>query len=628
MDIIKRLDPQQAQKIAAGEVIERPSHLVKELIENSLDAGATFIHIIAHDAGKKSITLIDNGKGMSSGDARLCIERHTTSKISKVDELESITTFGFRGEALASICAVAKVTLTTQQPQSVEGVTLYIENGIIQKETSVGSQPGTHITIEELFYNIPARKKFLKTSTVEWNHTLSLVRAYALSNPLIHFMVEHNDISILNCPPVKSCFKRAQQLFDTHFSCNTITLESTEKKEITLSGIITNHHYMRYDRSSIFIFVNNRWVKNYGLTSAFIKGYLNVLPSGKYPAGILMIQLPPHLVDINVHPKKEEVAFIHPKIIESVITQTVTQTLENHLSSQLQKNNSLSLNNLPSPETDTYETTKTTIITPHAPNTRKDYLPSFDMLNEKIFSSLEKEKFSLQPEYSSHTSLKNSALDFHQNKNATTNVSAAPEETNTLKLPEPYTIIGQYKKTYLLLEHENGLFFIDQHAAHERILYEKLHNRFEECISSPLLFPTIMTISSEDIDLLQNYSALFNEYGIVFERIGQHELAIKELPLILKNQSLDDLLKTTIVIHKEESTIDQPLLHKKINEHVRAQMACKAAIKAGDSMSHEAITSLLIDLEKTKNRFSCPHGRPTGWLLTIHEIEKKFKRIQ
>ncbi len=604
MNIIKRLSHHEAQKIAAGEVIERPANIVKELLENSLDAGATFIRISAHDGGKQSLTITDNGCGMSREDAHLCIERHTTSKITTVEELQTITSFGFRGEALASICSVARVTLATKCTNAQEGIKLSIEQGIVQKEASVGIPAGTTIIIDDLFYNIPARKKFLKSTSVEWNHIATLVKAYALSNPSLHIILEHNDTILYNCPSVATTQERMHQFFDDALGRNTVIVTQQTEREITLEGTITNHHYGRYDRSGIFLFVNNRWVKNYGLTNAFIKGYLNVLPTGKYPAGVLIITVPADTVDINVHPKKEEVVFTHPKVIENFITKTITAALESHLSAQV----------------------KTTVPQPIAQHLAHN-TPLFQPTEKKIMDNAWNWN-----QYKAPVTLQKT---LHENWNLSENTAKEQEEKSHTQqtltpLETPHTqhkLIGQYNKTYLLLEHQDGLYLIDQHAAHERILYEKFGSKFEECIASPLLFPLILTLPSEHVTLLTEHASIFADYGIIFEQIGPQELCTTQLPLILKNQSIEDILKEVITLVNNESSIDHKLLKKKISEKVRAQMACKAAVKAGDLLSRETMITLLQDLEKTPNRFSCPHGRPTGWLLKLSDIERTFKRI-
>ncbi len=613
--IIKKLAPHEAQKIAAGEVIERPANTLKELVENSLDAGATQITIAVRQGGKTFMSITDNGCGMAPEDARICFERHTTSKISSVDELESINTFGFRGEALASICSVAKVSISTKQKDAPSGIKLSVKDGGIEKEEIIGCQTGTTILVDELFYNVPARKKFLKATTTEWNHILSLFKAFALNNLHVHFMLLHDDSTSYNCPPVICVTERIQQLFEGPLADNAIALKKYNKNGVTITGALTTQEYARYDRGALFFFVNNRWVKNYQLVSAVTKGYLNVLPSGKYPAAIISLVIDPHTIDINVHPKKEEVQFLHPRAIEAAITTAVRETLEAHLSAQLKQNVSLRQEVEP-----VFFDSHSAFAAPFAfAKNVPDFFAETSIKPQNPFPFPQP----TIPASQVWQEMQNSALPSAQEPAQQEFIESEEQLVTTTA---QYLLIGQYKKTYLLLEHPQGLFVVDQHAAHERILYERFSERFDNVATVQLLFPHVVTLSLEDIELLTPYLELFISHGIEIEQMGAQQLTIRAIPVFLKEQSFDTLLQETVSWIKELDAVNPQEFRKKLTEKLRAQMACKAAIKAGDTLSQETIDQLLSDLEKTPNRFTCPHGRPTSWLLTVNEIEKKFKR--
>lgn len=584
--IIHKLPAHEAQKIAAGEVVERPANIVKELIENSLDAGATRITIALEEGGKKLISVSDNGNGMLSEDARICFHRHTTSKLTSFDELESINTFGFRGEALASICSVSQVTLKTRYKNSQEGLQLTLDQGMIKQEQIIALQHGTTITIEDLFYNVPARKKFLKTTTTEWNHNSALFKAFCFSNLNVHFTLSHEGSIIYNCPPVKTIEERIAQLFDTQVSNHTITLSPSNKKEITLSGAITGPHYARYDRGGLFFFVNGRWIKNYKLGTAVTKGYLNVLQPGKFPIAVIALTIDQKTVDINIHPKKEEVQFLNPRIIEMAITDAVKTTLEHHLSTQLKKTVHLASEPTMPVFTSHYETPK-----------------------RSVFPDL-------------------STLPFPMNEPIEPQSMQAPIENVIQQEVEsyPYRLIGQFKNTYLLLEHPDGLFVIDQHAAHERVLYEQFSERFRNQETIALLFPQIITLTDHDFETLLPHLHIFIDHGIEIEAFGEHQVTVKSTPVYAKHIDMYDLIQEVLSTIRDADATDKDAFFKKITEQLRAQMACKAAVKAGDVLSTKKIEQLLCDLNKTTNRFSCPHGRPTSWLLDTLSIEKKFKR--
>jgi DNA mismatch repair protein MutL len=581
---IRKLPAQEAQKIAAGEVVERPANIVKELIENSLDAKATRITVTLEQGGKELIEVSDNGSGMLKEDALICFERHTTSKLSSFNELESIHTFGFRGEALASMCSVAQVTITTKHKSSSEGLSLAIDQGEIIKESIVAHQKGSTIEIKKLFDAVPARRKFLKTTTTEWNHNTALFKAFCFSNLNVHFTLKHEGSIVYNCPPVKTAAERIEQLFDLNIAPQVIPLTESNRKEVTLEGALTGQHYSRYDRGGLFFFVNNRWVKNYKLATSLMKGYMNVLQPGKFPIAVIKITLDPKTVDINIHPKKEEVQFLHPRIVEQALTETVKKSLESALSKQLHKTVSFAA---PPPQFN-FETS------PFEPLTKKKPLPELSSL--PIPTQHETGPVPLE------------AI-----------VQKEIEET-------PYKLIGQFKKTYLLLDHTDGLFIVDQHAAHERILYEQFVTRFQNQETVKLLFPQIIELSAEDFKTITPHIQLFIDHGITLEPFGTQQLSVTSTPVYAKRINIQELVHELISVIRTTHQTDPEIFFKRITEHMRAQMACKAAVKAGDELSVEKAEQLLKDLQKTANRFSCPHGRPTSWLLDTLGIEKKFKR--
>ncbi len=659
---IKQLSAHEAQKIAAGEVVERPANIVKELVENSIDAGATRISIYIEDAGKQLIRIVDNGCGMDTTDAQICFDRHATSKITCVDELESINTFGFRGEALASIAAVSKIVLITKEEHSLEGTQITVEANTIAHADAVACVTGTDISVHNLFFNVPARKKFLKAPQTEIRAIQLLFNAFCFDYPHIHFTLFLDGKQINNCPVTHDIKNRALQLWESSTHKHLLTIHTHDKKlNFTLEGVISDHQQYRYDRSSIYFFVNKRWVKNQHLGSALIKGYANVIPHGRYPIAAINITVPANEVDINIHPRKEEVKFLHPRRIEQALQEVVKAALENNLSQHLHKDV-------------TIKSTTSSAYTPQerdfkpfdfgsffASSTDQNTLnnnldmPPFDpFLQTKRFPNhanpepIERsERFILQPAFAEasagavrHSSsdggqVQNERVeDFVQNSLTSLDIEQIPLALSVPKgdvskgseFRESYRLIGQYKTTYLLVEKEDGLFLVDQHAAHERILYELFSERFKEVATIQLLFPQIITLTEHDIDIITPHLDIFTHNGIIVEQCASNQLIVQSLPVHLKDQSLTDIIKETISWVTEYASFDTELFKKTINNKLQAQMACKAAIKAGDMLTQEKMEQLLRDLEKTANRFSCPHGRPTGWLLSLNEIEKKFKR--
>lgn len=622
MQKIQKLSPHEAQKIAAGEVVERPANLLKELLENAIDAGSTKIAIYIKDGGKKLIRVVDNGCGMSPEDAQLCFEQHATSKITHVDQLQEILTFGFRGEALASIAAVGKTTLITKEKDAECGTKLYIEQNAIISNESVPATTGTDIQVQDIFYNLPARQKFLKKRETEWRQIQQLFFAICLAHLSVEFKLYVEDKLMHNCPQTNSFAQRWQQLFDHHKAQQMITVEHGTSY-VGMHGLISDHHLQRYDRNTIYIFVNNRWVKDNALTRAFIKGYQNVLPPMRYPAGCLFITIDTQEVDINIHPRKEEVQFLHPRRVEREIQACITQGLEQQFSQQLQKTVTLK-KNAPFEQIHHGHTQfgkqpfeQSTSATKQYPQTTST---SFNPFNFDSFLS--------KPAFAS-----NHAENKAQSSVAIANthdINTVEPETQHALLDEAeqqqYELIGQYKKTYLLLEQENGLFLIDQHAAHERILYEQFVASHGNCAKVALLFPQIVSLSKEDVNIVAQHIALFAQYGIELEPFGDDKIKIQATPVSLKNVALDEIIKQAIGWITECADLGNDQFEQTMQKKLYADMSCKAAVKAGDTLTREQMEQLLRDLNKTSERFSCPHGRPTSWLLHHDEIKKKFKR--
>lgn len=638
---IRHLPIDQAHKIAAGEVVERPANIVKELLENSIDAGATSITLLLEDGGKELIRIVDNGCGMSQEDARICFDKHATSKIRSIDELESINTFGFRGEALASVAAIARVTLMTKEADTHEGIKLEVANSAIISEQPVATPTGTDIAVADLFYNVPARKKFLKKKDTEWRHIHQLFQAFCLGYPHIHFKLFSEGKLIHNYPPTEQPDARLMQILelDTQTTLIPITAQRAEHN-LHITGTITDHQIMRFDRNGIFLFVNNRWIKNYELVRALLKGYQNVIPQGRYPLACISISIDPKLVDVNIHPRKEEIKFMHPQVVENLITQAAKEGLESQLSMQIKREVRFApTQTYQMPQQMPFEEEKKdlnsilkTFNTTLPPSPRlwrtgrsDESLP--EKYAEKNISNIPLQSNSPLPfalpvlrsldEEGSTDSEHSEEIEGHTDLSSLT---APHAEFQNLK------ILCQYNKTYILIEQESGLLFIDQHAAHERILYEQFRTNFENIATVTLMFPQLIDFSRADLQQLEPHLEFLNQQGIHAEIFSENQLKITAIPVHLKNASIAELLKEILACIAENSHATLQDLAKIVHERVHAQMACKAAVKAGDTLSHEQMNELIQNLYKTPNRFSCPHGRPTSWALNLDEIEKKFKR--
>jgi DNA mismatch repair protein MutL len=591
MPKIKQLPPHEAQKIAAGQVIERPANAVKELVENALDAQATHITIYIENGGKQYIRIVDNGCGMDSTDAQLCFSKHATSKITSIDQLPSLLSFGFRGEALASIAAIAMVTLRTKQAGTLEGTLVKAHEGTLYTET-IACPSGTDITVENLFYNVPARAKFIKKRETELRHIVQTIKAFCLAYPSVHFELWIEDRRLFNCPKQEDLIGRYAQLWDTATAQHMIPIDGTVKG-ISISGTISTHQWFRYDRNGIFFLVNNRWVTNQHLMRALLKGYNNVIPHGHFPMATIALIINPALIDVNCHPRKEEIIFAHPRIIEQLIQDTVRTALEKQLSKQIKK--------------------EITILQPSNIATSISFTPAASTLFNTTSSLYQLQN--IEQPATSNPSFQASLI---------TNVEQEllPIEQN---LQSP-TILGQFNKTYILIEQTDGLYLVDQHAAHERILYELFAQRFQKVPTITLMFPQLISCADQDIALIEPHITLLADHGITIERFSKDQLIIQSTPVHLQQVSLKEVIMQVIGWIKEYSFIDEEALKITLQNKLQAQMACKAAVKAGDILTLEQMQELIEDLHKTANRFSCPHGRPTGWLISLSDIERKFQR--
>lgn len=617
MGKIKILPPHEAQKIAAGEVVDRPANVVKELIENSLDAGASHITLSCHNGGKTNITIIDDGCGMSEVDARLAIQNHATSKLQSVDDLQTISTFGFRGEALASVASVSQMTLTTKTASDHEGLKLDIQAGTIITEQATACNTGTSLEIKDLFFNLPARKKFLKKDETEWHAIYHMLQALCLAHRSCSFTINHNDHTVLLARATNTLQERIAQLFDAHLASAMISCNMQSKdSSFSMTGMVSHPTHHRYDRNHIFLFVNNRWVKNHKLGQALVKAYASILPARRYPTAVIFITIDPLLVDINIHPRKEEVQFLHPRIVEEALEHMVHAALQEKTSADLGKK--------------IYQPS----LTQPSDQSRNTFAqkPSFNFSTQttSVSSPSTAWNFGQKKEIPQPHLLTAPALEKQLQEPVTQHIQ------NTIyKAPETpvaehfeYQLIGQVHNTYIIIETDEGMVLIDQHAAHERILYELFSKNFENIATTQLMFPQLITLTEHEATLLAPWLELFAHHGIILEQLNDHQYTLRALPVHLKNASMQELLALTAHEIDEHTTLDQTELNIILHDKLRAMMACKAAIKAGDVLNEQQMHELIRKLHATDNRMTCPHGRPTTWKLSLSEIERKFKRAE
>jgi DNA mismatch repair protein MutL len=595
---INILSPQEAIKIAAGEVIERQANVIKELLENSLDADATAISLYINDTGKTLIRIVDNGCGMSQTDAQNCFLPHATSKINSLDDLTSIESFGFRGEALASIAAISTVTLITKEqetPDEIPGYKIVYREGNILEESDVACPSGTDIQIHNLFFNTPVRKKFLKNDETEWNAIMAIVNAICLAHHTVSFKLFRDNKMMLNAPAVTAQKDRIAQVIDLNLTQNLIPLPPIvlppvlEKQNFFLTGFISHPNVCRYNKSHFYFFVNHRWIKNNELGKAVLKGYDNALPPQRYPVVCLFITIDQQHIDVNVHPKKEEVRFTNTGLVGTAVATAVKNALESLAGPAKQE--------LHTPPVQSF--TQSTHYTAPAPQ-------NFSPIPEPYHTR------PVAPKPNFNTLL----ATIVQEQTVITPKQAQPE----------YSITGQLYNTYIVLQDDAGITIIDQHAAHERVLYERKKQSFEKVETFPLLFPETIVLEKEQISALEKTKKFFSDQGIVFEKINDYELLVHATPPAIKGPSLAQLFCEAAAFIEEFETLDASLFTLKYNEYLLGQIACKTAIKAGDPLTTEQMQKLVKDLFAVDNRFRCVHGRPTIWTIPKATLEKQFRR--
>ncbi len=568
MSKIHHLPPHIIAKIAAGEVIERPAYAVKELIENAIDAKAAYITVQIEEAGLRKIVVTDNGEGMSKEDIQECFKPHTTSKISDEENLVGITSLGFRGEALSSIAAISTMTIKSRTENESSGSLVSLKNGNIEKISPIGMPVGTSITVDNLFHNVPVRKKFLKTPTTEFRHILEIIMHYAISFPNTRFFLSHNKKIIVDLPKNQNLLERIRMLLGNDVFAHLLPLRY-EESYVTISGFISKPQITTYVTNKHFIFINQRKVTDKLITTAIKEAYGNLLETTAYPIFILFLTMPYEMVDVNVHPRKEQVSFVDNKIIFDAVRKAVRETLQ-------KKNITFSNMNWLIDETSNK-------LSLHDGNTRSY---AGKLLKNLVLPSVE-------------------------------------NETTIIKSSD----IVQLHNLFLITQTSTGFIFIDQHAAHERILFEKFSEEFKKQknknnvyhLSNPITFD----VSFSDNEVLSENIKLFETLGFIIEHFQGNTFKINAVPNLFQDRNPVTLIKELLddlVQEKQTKSIDQA------SHRMLAYLACRSAIKAGDKITKSRAKELLEDLEKTPNNAICPHGRPTKIEMSLKEVNRMFKR--
>lgn len=605
---IKLLDASVANKIAAGEVVERPASIVKELVENSIDAGASNITVEIKDGGISFIRITDNGIGMEEEDVKCAFLRHATSKISVAEDLNDIVTLGFRGEALPSISAVSRVSLSTRTKNSNEGTQIELTGGVIERFFPCGCAEGTTIIVEDLFFNTPARRKFLKRPSQEASYVFEAVNRLALSNPEISLRYVQDGKTLLRTPGDNNLLSAIRAVFGADVSKNMIAVNET-KNGITLKGFIGKAEIQRNNRSRQILFVNGRSVKNDLVSSAILQGYQGRLNIGKFPFFVLEMNVLGNLVDVNVHPTKQEVRFAESLPVYDTVASIISKVLRDNqeIPSLFDKKE----------EKEEIKIVEVETVLPK----QVEYTPAQAVKQTEFFEKVKiPEIFNDAPLQVQDTPnpvfIKEAPAEIKEKEPET------KQEEILLDFSSEYKITGVLFDTYIVIEQNDDCFIIDQHAAHERLLFERLNASMQENGKSQiLLFPQLVKLSPKEFACVVDLMPQLNKMGFVIDDMGFNTLAIKEVPEILSNINAERFLSSL-----EENVKNVRTSELKRNKLM--QMACKSAVKGGDKLTESDITLLLKLIKEEGVPLTCPHGRPILIRLTKHELEVRFKRIQ
>lgn len=625
------LKPDLANKIAAGEVVQRPASAVKELIENSLDARATYIHIIVKDAGRTLIQGSDNGEGMSPEDALLAFERHATSKISTSDDLENIKTLGFRGEALASIAAVAQVELHTRQGTEALGTMIRVDGSSLQENTKTAMEPGTTVMVKNLFYNTPARRNFLKTRATELKNITDAVTRMAIAYPEIAWTYTSDEETLLDLKP-KSKEGRLRDLFgDRQFESLVEVEEKTDY--LSIDGYIGKPDFARKSRVDQFLYINRRFIANRAINHAVFHAYEHILDKGAYPFFILNLTLDPRKVDVNVHPSKMEVKFENESNVYRFVLSVLRRTLAandlvptlsfSHDETPGSFSGRLTFARPPSSMTDLHTDTAQfpESIPPASPadavapmlarNVESDII-DLDDLFQKVERRLEGDGTAteLQPP----PRMRKDRIFAHADSKRDAEQGSSKEGR----------AIWQIHNKYILSQIRTGLLIVDQHVAHERILYERALANFENSLPSTqqLLFPHTVELSASDYSLVKELMPYLEQLGFDVKLFGRNTVIIEGIPADVRIGNEAKILQDVLDEYKNNehtATIDA-------RDRVAKSFACKAAVKAGDKLNTGEMISLIDHLFATSMPYVCPHGRPVVVKISIDELDRRFGR--
>ncbi|MBK8453024.1 MAG: DNA mismatch repair endonuclease MutL [Thiofilum sp.] len=646
---IRQLPPHLINQIAAGEVVERPASVIKELVENALDAGATQVDIDIEQGGLKRIRVRDNGSGIPKDELALALSRHATSKIFSLDDLEHIQSLGFRGEALPSIASVSRLTLRSNFREANEGWQIQGDgHDILQAPEPTPHAIGTTIDVVDLFFNVPARRKFLKTEATEFRHIEEMVRKLALSRFDISFHLTHNQKTILRLKVHEdeySAPKRISELCGTPFAEQSIYFDhELAGSRLRLWGWLGLPTFSRSQTDLQYLYVNGRYIRDKYVNHAIKQAYQDVLYQGRHPAYVLFLELEPQWVDVNAHPTKQEVRFREGRLVHDFVQQTVSQALANiRPQDQLQPtqwntseppNEAIPLPqsladygiSTPTPEATEYaQPYSPSSSSPTPANQRFTYTPTYSS-QERLSLPVQETMQAYKQWFQAEDEQESPTLAVAQEAATQSDVLNPALSFNEDMPPLGYAL-AQLQGIYILAQNAQGLVIVDMHAAHERVTYERLKQSMgqDSIRSQPLLVPLSFTVSKMEADLADQYATLLTELGFEISVMGIEKLVIRAVPSLLKDGDIEQLVRDVLA---DLNTYGNTLRVQQAINEILATMACHGAVRANRTLTLPEMNALLREMERTERSGQCNHGRPTWAQMSLAQIDKLFMRGQ
>ena len=613
MGRIRLLPEIVASQVAAGEVVERPASVVKELIENSLDAGARKIDVVIRRGGISLVRVIDDGCGMDRDDALLSLERHATSKIRSAADLQVVATLGFRGEALPSIASVSRFRLTTRQARAIAGTEIIVNGGKIEVVRDGGEAPGTQVEVRSLFYNLPARRKFLRSENTESRNIEHQIHLQAIGHCEIGFSLMRDDRMSFQLPAAAMLSDRIRDLYGVELLQRLVELGDGGSGKIRISGFIGQAGLSRQTRSHQLVFVNGRAIESSLITAAIREGYHTALMKGQYPVTFLFLKLDPAVVDVNVHPAKREVRFRDPNGVREAIVRCIQQTLETARAGWQEKFRApIQPSASVSPKAAPDLTLRSEVSVPQ--ETHRD-LPHF---GAPVTGGVDSARTPLPDVVGQAPRLPDRPVDSARE-------ALTQQREGRKAAQQQFQIIGVLSKLYVLMENADGLVLVDQHAAHERILFEELRRRMEKqgVPTQKLLLPQTFDVPPRDADWIEGNLPILQRMGIAIEAFGPGTFKIDGLPSFL------DVSDAALFMHKvidDLKSAGDSASAMRLGEEMIAKSVCRHAVKANDPLRYPEVENLIRDLLDCDLPYCCPHGRPTMIQISLAELEKKFGR--